>query len=248
MTLSVTVVDPAQLALTAAGLAVATLTTSSPAAARADVILTGGRAGADVTGALADAVVAGTLDARRLHLWFGDERYLPAGDPQRNDSAVAAALERMLAAGLASQAVHRVPGPDRSANAESAATAYAADLMSAELSGAIAFVSIGDDGHIASLFPEAPALLDTGDVVAVHGAAKPPPLRVTMTLGTFARVRTLVVLARGAAKAQVVGAALSGAGPRQIPAAGIRGASQTIWLVDTDAARALPAGLARTSL
>jgi 6-phosphogluconolactonase len=46
----------------------------------------------------------------------------------------------------------------------------------------VLLLGIGPDGHVASLFPGLPALYDERPVVAVRGAPKPPPIRLTLTL------------------------------------------------------------------
>ena len=106
-------------------------------------------------------------------------------------------------------------------------------------------LGMGPDGHVASLFPGHPALYDEGAVAGVRGAPKPPPERVTLTLASINAARQVWLVATGEAKAKAVRMALSGAGQVQIPAAGVAGRSQTLWLLDRAAASALPRGLDR---
>jgi 6-phosphogluconolactonase len=83
-------------------------------------------------------------------------------------------------------------------------------------------------------------------VASVHGSPKPPPTRVTMTFPAINAAREVWVLAAGTEKQQAVHLALvAGAGPRQIPAAGVHGRERTMWMLDEEAAALLPAGLAR---
>jgi 6-phosphogluconolactonase len=104
---------------------------------------------------------------------------------------------------------------------------------------------VGPDGHIASLFPEMPALYDERPVVAVRGAPKPPPTRITLTLPVIQGCREVWAVVAGADKAKAVTLALSGAGPTQVPAAAAQGRDRSLWLLDRAAAGTLPARLGR---
>ena len=107
-------------------------------------------------------------------------------------------------------------------------------------------LGIGPDGHVASLFPGLPALYDERPVVAVRGAPKPPPTRLTLTLPAIQAAREVWVLAAGEEKAGAVRLALSDVGPVQLPAAGARGRQRTLFLLDRAAASRLPPQLGRT--
>jgi 6-phosphogluconolactonase len=136
---------------------------------------------------------------------------------------------------------------------EESAEAYAAELARAarpEDHGPVptfdlVVLGMGPDGHVASLFPGHPAVYEEGAVVGVRGAPKPPPERVTLTLSSINVARQVWLVVTGEDKAKAVRMALSGAGPVQIPAAGVAGRSQTLWLLDRAAASALPRGLDR---
>ena len=111
----------------------------------------------------------------------------------------------------------------------------------------VLLLGIGPDGHVASLFPGLPALYDERPVVAVRGAPKPPPLRLSLTLPAIRSAREVWVLATGAEKAGAVRLALSDVGPVQVPAAGARGRQRTLFLLDRAAASRIPPQLSRTS-
>jgi 6-phosphogluconolactonase len=109
----------------------------------------------------------------------------------------------------------------------------------------VLLLGIGPDAHVASLFPGMPALYDERPVVAVRGAPKPPPTRLTLTLPAIRCARDVWVLAAGPEKAGAVRLALSGSGPVQVPAAGARGRQRTLFLLDKAAASQLPPQLNR---
>ncbi len=89
---------------------------------------------------------------------------------------------------------------------------------------------------MASVFPEHPVGYETRPVSAVRGSPKPPPVRLTLTLPAINTAEEVWLVAAGADKAQAVGMALAGAGPVQLPAAGVHGVSRTLWLLDRAAA------------
>jgi 6-phosphogluconolactonase len=244
--------DATLLAQAAAARLVTRLVDAQSGGAVPHLVLTGGRSGGALLAEIAASPARDAVDWARVEVWWGDERYLPAGDPERNETqARAALLDRV---GVDEGRVHPMPASDAGhASAEDAAAAYAELLRRAaqpqDRVGVPAFdvvlLGLGEDGHIASVFPESPALHDERTVAAVRGAPKPPPTRITMTLRALGQAREVWLLASGAGKARAAVLALSAAGAYQIPAAGARGRSRTLMLLDQAAAARLPKGLDR---
>ncbi|MFM9611313.1 6-phosphogluconolactonase [Streptomyces sp. V2] len=212
----------------------------------ASIVLTGGRNGNGLLAALATAPARDAVDWSRLDLWWGDERFLPEGDPDRN---VTQAREALLdAVPLDPKRVHAMPASDGvyGTDVEAAAEAYAEELARSADHGDVPtfdvlMLGVGPDTHVASLFPELPAVREeTRTVVGVRGAPKPPPTRVTLTLPAIRAAKEVWLLAAGEDKAQAAAIALSGAGEIQAPAAGARGLARTLWLLDRPAASQLP--------
>ena len=219
---------------------------------QADIVLTGGSMGSALLVSLGTSAAKDAIDWRRLNVWWGDERFLPAGDPERNETQARVAL--LDAVHLDPARVHAMPasdGPD-GADVDAAAARYAGALAAAAPSGCdvpdfdVLLLGVGPDAHVASLFPEHPALHE-GDasVIGVRGAPKPPPTRVSMTFPTLCAARDVWFVVSGADKADAVGLALSGAGQMQAPAAGVTGIRSTTWLLDRDAATHVPKNLIR---
>ena len=103
-------------------------------------------------------------------------------------------------------------------------------------------LGMGPEGHINSLFPDTPAVLETTRmVVAVDDSPKPPPQRITLTLPAIRRSREVWLLVSGASKADAVAAAIGGAEPVSIPAAGAIGPRPRCGCSTHEAAK-LPAG------
>ena len=175
-----------------------------------------------------------------MHVWWGDERYLPAGDPDRNDTQNDEA--GLADFGLDPAKVHRVLGPEDSADAEASALDYARALRE-HGTGLfdVVVLGVGPDGHVASLFPHHPAAATTGAMTtAVHDSPKPPPDRVSLTRECLERSREVWFLVSGADKADAVRRGVTGAPFETTPAAHVHGQERTLWLLDVDAARDLP--------
>lgn len=183
------------------------------AAARAAEVLAAAIDGARTVRGEAHVALAGGSTPRRayellgpllpewadVHVWFGDERCVGPEHPESNARLV---RETLVAPGAV---VHRIRGE---LGAEAAAAAYAAELGDTTLD--VALQGLGEDGHTASLFPGNPALRAGGVAVPVHDAPKPPPDRVSLTLGVINAARRIVLLTSGASKAAPLARVLAG--------------------------------------
>ena len=225
---------------------------------RAHLVLTGGGIGTKVLAAVAASPARDTVDWRTVDFWWGDERYAPEGDPDRNETGAREALFDHIS--VDPTLIHAIEGPDGrdGDDVDASAARYATELaisassMPNAPSGVavppfdVLMLGIGPEGHVASLFPGLPALYENErTVVAVRGAPKPPPTRLTLTMPAIQAARDVWVIASGPDKAPAVRLALSGAGPVQVPAAGARGRQQTLFLIDRAAAAQVPAQLGR---
>jgi 6-phosphogluconolactonase len=244
--------DKHVLADAAAARLVTAIVDAQSSRGEADVVLTGGSMGSAVLVSLGQSAAKDAIDWRRLNIWWGDERFLPAGDPERNETQSRLALLDTVP--LDPARVHAMPaahGP-YGLDVDKAAAQYAEELAAAAPRGHdvpefdVLMLGVGPDAHVASLFPEHPALHEReASVIGVHGAPKPPPLRVSMTFPSLCAARDVWFLVSGAGKAGAVGLALSGAGEMQAPAAGVVGLRSTTWLLDRDAATHVPTQLIR---
>lgn len=209
---------------------------------RAHVVLTGGGIGTKVLAALAAEPARDAVDWACVDFWWGDERFEPAGHPDRNETGARKALLDVIDA--APSRVHVMRGPDGpdGDDPDASAARYAAELKGAAPEGAdipafdILLLGIGPEGHVASLFPGQPAVTDGRPVVAVRDSPKPPPTRISFTFGTITAAREVWILASGEEKAEAVASAAAGTPREQLPAAGARGTERTLYLVDEAAA------------
>lgn len=215
----------------------------------AAVVLTGGGDGTALLTAIAESPARDAVDWSRLDLWWGDERFLPDGDAERNVTQARDALLGRVPVDPAR--VHAMPasdGPDGN-DPDAAAERYAQELARAAgpedhgpvPSFDVLLLGVGPDAHVASLFPEHPGVRETElTVIGVRGSPKPPPVRISLTFPAIRAAREVWFLASGERKADAVALALSGPGEFQAPASGAYGRSRTLWLLDRAAASRIP--------
>jgi 6-phosphogluconolactonase len=215
----------------------------------ASLVLTGGGIGIAVLRELANTQAATAVDWRGLDIYWGDERFLPSGHPERNETqAREALLDRVDVDPARVYPMGTSDGPWGD-DPDAAAQAYEDLLQSRRRpedrglapSFDICCLGIGEEGHVASVFPGSPAIYETERAVTgVRGSPKPPPTRITMTLPAIRCAAEVWLIASGPEKAAAVAMALGGAGEVQVPAAGATGRRRTLWLLDRTAAAKLP--------
>jgi len=167
----------------------------------------------------------------RVEVYFADERCVPPDDPASNYRM---ARETLLDLLPAPPRVHRMEG-ERS-DRDAAARAYEA-LLPERLD--LLVLGLGADGHIASLFPRSPSLVESERRVLAVAAPKPPPERLTVTPPVVRAARLTIGLVTGAGKAEALAQALHG--PDDADQTPGRLAWDGLWIVDTAASARLAA-------
>jgi 6-phosphogluconolactonase len=244
--------DPELLAAAVAARLAVRLVDVQHARRVARLVLTGGGTGIAILEQLRRSPARDAVDWSRIEIFWGDERFLEPGHPDRNETQARAALLDHVPVDPAR--VHPMPAAEGAHrdDPEPAAREYAntlASLTSPEDHGPVprfdvCLLGVGEEGHVASIFPASPAVYETErSVVAVHNSPKPPPVRITLTLPAIRHSTEVWLVTTGAAKAAVVAMAMGGAGEVQLPAAGAVGRARTLWLLDRAAAGKLPRDL-----
>jgi 6-phosphogluconolactonase len=229
--------SPELLAAATAARLITGLADAQAANGSAAVVLTGGRTGTAILAQVRTAPARDTVDWSRVDVYWGDERFLPAGHPDRNETQAREALLDHVP--VEPSRVHAMAPADAGMTPEAGAQAYAEMLAAAAPAGDpvpifdVCLLGVGEEGHTASIFPDSPAVHETAlSVVAVHDCPKPPPVRITLTLPAIRRAAEIWLVTSGKGKAEAVAAALGGAGEVELPAAGARGRYHTRWLLD----------------
>ena len=203
--------------------------------------LTGGTIAVSIHKAVVQASKDAGVDWSKVVVWWGDERFLPADDPERNARQARDALLDHVP--VDESLVHEIPASDSGcADVDVAAASYAQELRE---HGAgefdVLMLGVGPDGHCASLFPGKPQLdVDDAIAVGVTDSPKPPPHRVSLTFPALNRSREVWFVVAGDGKADAVAKALSpDADVHDTPAAGVHGSHSTTWFLDPGSASKL---------
>ena len=232
--------DLADLSQRAAEAAVRTIRDAVQTRDTCSVVLSGGSTPRTLYSLLASQFRA-EIPWMHVHLFWGDERYVPPDDPRSNFRMAKETLLDHVPCPAAN--IHRMS--THFPSADSAAEDYERTLRNEFVAEwpdfDLVLLGLGSDGHTASLFPGSPALAETTRwVVAAHAPAEPQS-RLTLTLPALTRAKTVYLLAAGSDKSDALRQVLEGPGDvLQYPAAGVRrGPGQVIWWVDREAARSV---------
>jgi 6-phosphogluconolactonase len=224
-----------------------TIVSAVDARGRAMIVLTGGGTGIGLLSHIGER--GEHIDWSKVYVFWGDDRFVPTDDDERNEKqARAALLDRV---DIPADNVHPMAANDGEfgADIQAAAAGYQRELAALAEPGQPApdfdvhLLGMGPEGHINSLFPDTDAVREKSRlVVSVEDSPKPPPQRITLTLPAIQRSREVWLIVSGSDKADAVTAAINGADPVDVPAAGAVGADATVWLLDEAAAAKLADG------
>lgn len=226
----------------------------------ANVVLSGGSVGIAVLAAINESAARDTIDWSRVNFWWGDERWLPRSDPERNELQAREALlnhitvppENIHAFGASDDVAADLTADATEATdaLDAAAARYTAELLARAPEGTqyprfdVTLLGVGPDGHIASLFPHRPGIRERdASVIAVRDSPKPPANRLSLTRPVINSSDRVWLVLAGSDKASALGLALAGASRDEVPAAGIKGRYRTVFFVDNDAAAQVPESL-----
>lgn len=244
--------DPTAVAAETAERIAAALAGAVEGRGRADWATTGGSTPSAIYGRLIDPPLRDRVDWEGVHLWWGDDRFVPADDPRSN--AGLAYRELLGAVPIPEAQVHAIPTDTSLAAGETpdeCAARYVIELRGAGIDvvdGWPAFdlviVGIGPDGHLLSVFPGSPAFDRSEWALGIPAPdhVEPHVPRVTLNPRVLDSARTLLVVAHGVGKAAVLGEVLGGLrDERRWPAQVARRPGAT-WILDEAAAGDTRAG------
>lgn len=214
---------------------------------RAVVALSGGKSPRQFFERLGGSGFARWPGWKALHLFWVDERAVPVSSEESNYRLVRETILNRVPLTLAQ--VHRLRGD--AADLESEAARYARALAGWARAGVPRFdvvhLGLGADGHVASLFPESPALAEPSRWVVPAPAPPPHPRRLTLTLPVLNAARVVLFYVTGADKAEAVQRVLEGDEPlERLPARGVHPSGARVhWVLDRAAASRLTPGRAK---
>ena len=199
--------------------------------------LTGGTVGIKTLATLSENADFEKLDLTRLHIWWGDERYVEKSSHDRNANQAREALLSKVK--LPEQNIHEFPAADSGLSVSEAAVGFEKQLN--EVFGAITpkmdltILGMGPDGHIASLFPE--ISYSSADIVSTDASPKPPSERLTFSYALLNRSTKVIFVVSGIDKAEAVEKVHTDENC-DLPASKIAALDETIWFIDEAAGAA----------
>jgi len=207
--------SPAALAEAAAAAWLTEIQTSNLDDRRYCVALSGGRISKPFFNAIVEDAKRRSISLAGVHFFWADERCVPPSDPESNFYAAKQWLFTPLQ--IPDNQIHRVRGEIQPVDAAREAAANLRSITAANEAGQpvldLIFLGMGEDGHVASLFPDAaPELVASSKVYEAVTATKPPPHRVTLTYDVISAAREVWVLASGPGKAEALRACMEGRG------------------------------------
>lgn len=227
------VADPAELAHAAAERFIAATSAAVASRGIAFVALSGGSTPKAMGNLLAQPAYGARVPWDNVHVFWGDERWVPLDSPESNAGEAKRAFLDLV--GIPAANVH--PFLTTGVDPDSSASAYES-LIRATLDGDppvfdLIFLGMGDDGHTASLFPGTAAIHEQSALVVAHFVDKLNVTRLTMTPPLLNAARDVVFLAAGAGKASKLSEVLDGTiDVDTLPSQVIRPAGGPDWLVD----------------
>ena len=176
------------------------------------VALSGGRTPKALYKAFAAIAGVGQLD--NVHFFWGDERMVPPTDEESNYNLAVAPL--FLALKVSEAQIHRVLTERGEEFAVQQAEAEICRVAELDASGQpvldLVFLGMGEDGHVASLFPADSKAFETRAVYRAVTGPKPPTRRITLGYPTLAAAREVWVLASGEGKKKALQTSLAAEG------------------------------------
>jgi 6-phosphogluconolactonase len=232
--------DAEAVSLAAAGLFAVEARRAAAGEGSFNVALSGGSTPRRCYQILGEDPLRDSIPWQAVHLFWGDERYVPQDDPRSNFAMVRESLIRQLP--KAPGGVHPIPFAESpAASAQAYDTLLHRHFLDATPRFDLVFLGLGENGHTASLFPGSAALSETVRWVREVFVPEQDLFRVTLTAPVFNAADTVAFLVTGAEKAAMLQRVLEGEyDPQRIPAQLVRPTrGKVVWLVDRAAARFL---------
>jgi len=189
------------------------------------LVLTGGTLGVQISEALVNEFNADPDGFAGLHIWWSDERFVPADSVERN------AFPFHKTVVNSKIVIHEVLASDIAKSIDESVSDYELALENVDID--LNILGLGPDGHVASLFPGVADIDDQRRIFAITDSPKPPPARVSFTMSTINSAQEVWIVAAGESKAEAVTKIIEG--DLSIPASYVRGHSHTRLIVDTEA-------------
>lgn len=195
------------------------------------LMLTGGTVGIATLAAIAANGDCPKVDWERVHFWWGDERFVAANSEDRNSNQARKALLSKISVDQAK--IHEFPAADE-LDLSTAMRNFQAELDRVKPSFDLAFLGMGPDGHIASLFPGKPEIPSGTMLISEDDSPKPPKQRLSFSYEALCGAAEIWFVVAGSDKAEAVEVAFSDE-PERLPVGRVSGQKATRWFIDATA-------------
>lgn len=172
------------------------------------------------------------LPLERLHVWWGDERFVAIDSDDRN--AMQARKAWLHALQLPEGNIHEFPAVECGLSATKAAEAFSQEFTQAQVTFDLMLMGMGPDGHIASIFPGLESCQTSDSVFAELNSPKPPQQRLSFNYDVINASKEIWFTVAGSDKSEAVSSVFSDS-IVQLPAARVHGKEKTVWYVDQTA-------------
>lgn len=204
----------------------------------AHIVVTGGSVGIGTLAAIRRDPMLSRVDWTRVHVWWGDERFVPRGSANRNDAQAEDALFDHI--DIPDANLHPFPSSDGVTLNEAVEQfrQHLSDFWGGSPRFDLVLNGIGPDGHVASLFPGRAHGSPPELVIGVHDSPKPPAERISFTFRALNSADSVWIIASGLDKADAIARLMSDDSVSRTPASGLCGKRETIvWIDDAAASR-----------
>ena len=215
--------NKSELAVMVAGLVNSKIVHGLPANGIFHLALTGGSLGILISERLVSMWNDEPEKFAGLHLWWGDERFVPELSQERNARPVPMAMSEDSPIHI-----HQVSSPDSHVDVEVAAKRYSADLLGIDID--LILLGLGEDGHVASLFPDQWDESEERSAIAVLDSPKPPRQRVSFSMSKINASESVWFVVSGGEKHESIEKIL--ARDASIPATHVHGKVETVLFAD----------------
>jgi 6-phosphogluconolactonase len=191
--------------------------------------ITGGTVGSEVLESLSGKTK--NMNLERLHIWWIDERFVESSSMDRNE--LQARQVWLESSKIPAENIHAFPSSDLGF-IEQAADLFAKEIEEIQPDFDLVLLGMGEDGHIASIFPGSNPVA-IGDWIFIEkNSPKPPTERLSLSMKAINSTKEILFIVSGVEKADAVGQVLGG--ESNLPAALVEAKNKTTWLIDSQAA------------
>lgn len=173
---------------------------------------------------------------QKIHFWWGDERMVPIDDPESNFGVVNKLLFSKIM--LSNNQIHRIKGeayPIEEAKRYGIEIRSLVPINNVWPEFDLIMLGLGDDGHIASIFPDQMQLMESDKVTGIAFHPITNQSRITLTGKVLNNAKRVAFLVSGASKGRIFDEIIhNNTSALNYPASYIQPKGELHWFIDED--------------